>query len=401
MAEAMVVFHIIVLLGSMNAFVKAVGLVNSSCSQSCGNVSIPYPFGIEPGCYISDSYRIYCNHSFSPPKPTFSTFTQMEVLDISLEGTLRVNYPTLRRCSNGTETKPFESLAARSLVFSQSRNKFIAIGCNNFASLNDAEDVVICGCMSVCNNKTRAMNGNNSCNGINCCQTTIPSDLQDFSLSLQPIDPKHDTDNPSCKYAFIVEQKWFETNLTNPFEIQNMSHVPVVLEWLIDSTLSSHVLGNNLSHEYDDINSTYRCSTRSSSVGTLKALTCSCKPGFEGNPYFPDPQVPERCTDIDECIGSPCLVIRNDSSGNTNYSRSFRCENTRGSYRCLPLYPFPTTKTSANAITIVVVKFFKPDERDTITISLNKQRERLIFSGVRSLHECDSIWKTKAEIREI
>ena len=34
----MVVFQIIVLLGSMNAFVKAAGLVNSSCSQSCGNV---------------------------------------------------------------------------------------------------------------------------------------------------------------------------------------------------------------------------------------------------------------------------------------------------------------------------------------------------------------------------
>ncbi|XP_075644289.1 wall-associated receptor kinase-like 10 [Castanea sativa] len=319
----------------MNAFVKAVGLVNSSCSQSCGNVSIPYPFGIEPGCYISDSYRIDCNHSFSPPKPMFTTFTQFEVLDISLDGTLRVNYPRFFSCSNGTKTKPFDSLAARSLVFSQSRNRFIAIGCDNFASLNDAEDVVICGCMSVCDNK--AINRGNGCNGINCCQTTIPSDLQDFSLSLKPIDPNHPSS--TCKYAFIVEQMWFETNLTSPSDIQNMSHVPVVLEWLIDSTLSSLVLGNSFSREYDDINSTYSCATHSSSLGSQKALTCSCKPGFEGNPYFPDPQVPERCTDIDECIGSPCS------------SSSFHCVNTIGSYQCLIIEP-PRTKTYAIAIVI-------------------------------------------------
>ncbi|XP_030964337.1 wall-associated receptor kinase-like 10 [Quercus lobata] len=284
MAVRMVVFQIIVLLGSMNAFVKAVGLVNSSkCSEAtCGNVSIPYTFRIDTDCNMTNLYWINCSHSFSPPKP-FLASINLEVLDISLDdGTLRVNYPMFWGCSNATRIK-FDSYYSRSLVFSQSRNKFIAIGCNNFASLIDAESAILCGCMSVCDNKNREMNISNSCNGINCFQTTIPSVLQDFSVSLKSIDTESDRINPSCKYAFIVEQKWFETNLTNPFEVQNMSHVPVVLEWLIDPTLFPLVTGNRLSSEET---STYVCANRSST------LTCSCKRGFKGYPYLPHP---ERC----------------------------------------------------------------------------------------------------------
>ena len=71
MAVRMVVFQIIVLLGSMNAFVKAVALVNiSKCSEAtCGNVTIPYPFGINTDCNMTALYWINCSHSFSPPKP--------------------------------------------------------------------------------------------------------------------------------------------------------------------------------------------------------------------------------------------------------------------------------------------------------------------------------------------
>ena len=71
------------LLWSMNVFIKAVGLANSTCSGAaavCGNVTIPYPFGIEPNCYIDDWFAIGCNKTSGQP---FLRSLGLEVLDIS------------------------------------------------------------------------------------------------------------------------------------------------------------------------------------------------------------------------------------------------------------------------------------------------------------------------------
>jgi hypothetical protein len=132
------VFQIILLLCSLNAIsVKAAGLaINSSCQASCGNVSIPYPFGIGAGCYADDWLEVFCNDSLgASPKPFFSSFS-LEVLNISLGGTVSVNYPISFICNNGTETRiPNVNLAKSPFIFSQSDNRFTAIGCNNFASM--------------------------------------------------------------------------------------------------------------------------------------------------------------------------------------------------------------------------------------------------------------------------
>ncbi|GMY18773.1 wall-associated receptor kinase-like 10 [Fagus crenata] len=212
----------------------------------------------------------------------------MSVLDISLEGTVRVNYSISETCSNDTSGE--SRLLSSPFVFSQFWNRFVAVGCNTFASLNSLEDhSVIGGCMSVCEKTPKLTNGT-SCSGINCCQTTIPSNLDVFLTTIKPIGTESQR-TVDCKYAFIVEQKWLECNFIDPIEVRNVSMVPVVLEGGINRTDFSLITGRNMSSYNSSRSQTYLCGNSPTSTGKLSStFTCFCRSGFEGNPYLPQTQ---------------------------------------------------------------------------------------------------------------
>ncbi|KAK2993032.1 hypothetical protein RJ640_001595 [Escallonia rubra] len=46
-------------------------ITKPGCQQSCGNLTVPNPFGVGIGsvCSIDPWFDINCNTSFSPPKP--------------------------------------------------------------------------------------------------------------------------------------------------------------------------------------------------------------------------------------------------------------------------------------------------------------------------------------------
>ncbi|KAK0590054.1 hypothetical protein LWI29_022208 [Acer saccharum] len=67
------------------------------CPTSCGNVSIPFPFGIGDGCYLDDWYEVTCNSS-----GPFLKSINLEVLDISISleaNTMLVNHPVFQYCN--------------------------------------------------------------------------------------------------------------------------------------------------------------------------------------------------------------------------------------------------------------------------------------------------------------
>ena len=233
------VFQIILLLCSIYAiFVQAGDLaITSSCQERCGNVSIPYPFGIGADCYLDEWFEVVCNDSLTPPKLVLKKL-DFEVLNISLEtlrtrsSTVHINYPILSACGDDSNSTQNVELAKSPFIFSQYENIFIAIGCNNFARMTSSDGSVI-GCRSICHKSQVIKNTTSSCHGYNCCQTAIASNLDAFNTTIEPINTMEPIMEAGCKYAFLAEEKWFET----AYPFSNMStYAPVVLDWGIPNT---------------------------------------------------------------------------------------------------------------------------------------------------------------------
>jgi hypothetical protein len=86
-----------------------------------------------------------------------------------------------------------------------------------------------------------------------------------------------------CKSAFLAEEKWFKAD----YPFSNMSdimlEVPVVLEWrILNTSFNSLPIANDASGSaVNNGSSNFICISNRASL-----LTCSCKQGFEGNPYL-------------------------------------------------------------------------------------------------------------------
>ena len=52
------------------AAITGTGLVTNYCTRTrtCGNMSIPYPFSIERGCYHAAWFNLTCDHLYLPPR---------------------------------------------------------------------------------------------------------------------------------------------------------------------------------------------------------------------------------------------------------------------------------------------------------------------------------------------
>ncbi|GKV26870.1 hypothetical protein SLEP1_g36088 [Rubroshorea leprosula] len=81
---------------------SAVGqaLVKPGYKERCGNVSIPYSFGIRADCYMHKGFEVSCNKTSNPPT-TLLTSIETEVLYFSLDhGIVNVQMPiTSQQCS--------------------------------------------------------------------------------------------------------------------------------------------------------------------------------------------------------------------------------------------------------------------------------------------------------------
>ncbi|KAK3000157.1 hypothetical protein RJ639_022645 [Escallonia herrerae] len=108
------------------------------------------------------------------------------------------------------------------------------------------------------------------CYGINCCETTIPLDLNTYSVQLSA---KED-----CLSGFLVEENWIgEYNSSNPRYdyLPSDGLVPVVLRWTLQEVDIWSCRGGTTTTDF-----------RLSGNTTITTQSCSCRWNEEGNPYL-------------------------------------------------------------------------------------------------------------------
>ncbi|KAA8517765.1 hypothetical protein F0562_015230 [Nyssa sinensis] len=249
------------------------------CQLQCGNLTVPYPFGIGlgSGCSIDSWFDINCNTSYNPPKPFLGS---IEVLDIS-ETQLRIKNVVASKCYNQSgaltqDNNAWTDLVSSPYTFSDTANKFTVVGCDDLALITGSKGRNFSsGCVSLCSKSQDVLDG----------------------------------------YSFLGEQDSFTfrgaSDFSDPtFLNRTLDSVRVVLDW---------VIGNQSCIEAQNSN-TLACQQNSSCIDSDSfdgGYRCSCNKGYGGNPYLGP-----GCQDINECAdpnNNPC---------------NGTCINTPGSFNC-------------------------------------------------------------------
>ncbi|MBA0632100.1 hypothetical protein Godav_000905 [Gossypium davidsonii] len=251
-----IVLVIIILTATTTATMEA-AQAKARCQSQCGNLSVPYPFGTEDGCFMDTQFFIKCDESVEPPKALLQNST-IDVLHIDLDA--------------GEFTSGLYNI-------SSTKNKLTAIGCDTYAFITGSigQDYAT-GCLSLCDEISDVING--SCSGIGCCQASIPRGVRDYEISLASYynHARVLSFNP-CSHAFVVEEGEYEFSASHLNNSGEGWKLPMILDWTI---------GDQSCSEAKKDPETYACkeNTICREPENGNGYLCKCGDGFQGNPYL-------------------------------------------------------------------------------------------------------------------
>ena len=276
----------VILSATMAAAAIAFPIALPNCSDRCGNVTIPYPYGTTKGCYLNDTaifgyYFINCTtNGNGQPQPMIGN---LNVTSISREGEIDIQMYNSLDCYDKSGA-PLENnsptLYLPSFTVSATKNRFVAVGCDTYAYLNgdlNGQDFSV-GCLSKCQTISNVVNG--TCSGIGCCEVQIPEGMKNVNFTAYSFENNHTkvwAFNP-CSYAFIIRVDKFKFASDYLFSLQYNRTFPMVLDWAIGNETCE--VAQNKANYLCGVNTT--CSNLKNQVG----YRCKCKDGYEGNPYI-------------------------------------------------------------------------------------------------------------------
>ena len=275
--QVLVLVHLITVITSLGAIITKHG-----CQGKCGNITIPYPFGMGKGCYLNRHFEITCNMSFNPPRPLL--LQEVQLLQIS-EDYLRVNDLAHSSCFNNQSGQTDSSFApynrSHHFSYSHTRNNFIAIGCDIFAYITEENSTKYAsGCASLCPNSSIIADFSSShCSGVGCCRANFQKDISWFNLRIRSINMITPAwRSMPCGRAFIAERNFsMHGNINISKEINKNSYfVPAVLYWSVGKVSCSEAIRRK----------NYACGQHTDCVNSGQGYKCRCLKGYQGNPYL-------------------------------------------------------------------------------------------------------------------
>ncbi|KAF6169687.1 hypothetical protein GIB67_004079 [Kingdonia uniflora] len=249
------------------------------CQSGCGNVTIPYPFGIGDGCYIDKGFEITCTKSFITNfLQPFLVASNLKVYEITLDQ-VYVQLWGARTCflNSGETSSIGYNLKGGPFTLSSTNNKLTTVGCDMYAYITDLDTQNrMSGCVSLCQ-EGNTYETNGSCSGFGCCQTTIPSGMKAFNITMVSINtPNKFWSIAYCSIVMVEQGLEIDTNIV-PFKgITNFSKSSG-LNWAI---------GNKTCN---NINWRETCGNNSYCIDSPygQGFRCNCNLGYRGNPYLP------------------------------------------------------------------------------------------------------------------
>ncbi|KAL6601438.1 hypothetical protein ACP70R_044658 [Stipagrostis hirtigluma subsp. patula] len=350
---------VLVVLELSAAAASAMAPATSHCDTRCGDVEVPYPFGITPGCsYPLPGFNLTCDRTRRPPHLLLGDGTLRVVEIFVRNSTVRVvrtgGAVNISRGGRGVwrgaglgPSSPF--------VLSPGDNELVVSGCNVQATLQGEDGAICSGCSSFCSTDNGGAGvyadsgrGLKHCLGIGCCQAVIPLGRTSFDVHFVELDAVNatmdggvpvkrlDDVNASLYNAppvniFVADASWFDQEEVGYALTVPSSHaaaamdVPVVLMWAIWPSEAERPNSNAATvsiwtrSECTDIDAYHRiCRSKHTTCDNATiGYTCRCKDGYDGNPYLAD-----GCQDINEC------------DNKEDHGCFGECTNTIGNFTC-------------------------------------------------------------------
>lgn len=296
-------FLLLVFLGTATLAASTAGRAVSlpGCPDTCGNVSIPYPFGIGDRCAaggLNRYFNLTCDDTVQPLRPTVGDpGMQAEVVDVSLErGELRlkgfISYICYTSSTSSTNVTGGFYLDVTPLRISPSRNQLTVIGCSTLGLIGGVraghsdDDLYATGCYSYCGSLNGTDPDGAPCAGTGCCQVPISADLGYLGTTFMSNWTSTAWSFNPCFYAMIAEAGWYSFRRRHLVGrlgfVKETMVVPVVLDWAVRDGWCPVSSGEKARRKHACVSANSHCVNSTNGMGYM----CNCSQGYEGNPYL-------------------------------------------------------------------------------------------------------------------